>query len=350
VPARTVVDRSLDLAVASLLICFSTACELDVPLQVNYSVRPIAIAPLGSKVTDESRAFAETFCATLPHTDGGIWGDCATYLETRVPSQGSVTSMPVPQLRVMIVGGAFTHCFENQGIFAFNNSIDHLKSHAVAFGPRVSIGGTDTTEANAERIAQYLNDNPGEYIAIGHSKGAADLMTAIQHHPAAQQRIKVLISIAGAIGGTRLSHGGASAGALGFRAVILSAGLGDCNIKDNGGIASLRRDVRYQALRDWNPPQTLRTYSLVAVSSREQTSGPLRGLWRLNAFYSIDQDSHIIAEEAIIPGSAFLGVAKGDHWAVALPMSEHPATAGPVNRNRFPRTALLEALIRHVTR
>jgi hypothetical protein len=317
---------------------------------VDYSVRPIAIGPLGSKVTDESQAFAETFCATLPHTDGGIWGDCGTYLETQVPSQGSVASMPVPQWRVMIVGGAFTHCFENQGIFAFNNSIDHLKSHAVAFGPRVGIGGTDATEANAQRIAQYLHDNPGEYIAIGHSKGAVDLMTAIQHHPVAQQRIKVLISIAGAIGGTRLAHARVWLGEAGFRIAASLAGLGNCDTTDHGAIGSLRRDVRYQALRDWNPPQTLRTYSLVAVSSLKQTSIPLHLLWHRNAIYSIDQDSHIIAEEAVIPGSAFLGIAKGDHWAVALPMSEHPATARLVDRNRFPRTALLEALIRHVIR
>ena len=67
-------------------------------------------------------------------------------------------------------------------------------------------------------------------------------------------------------------------------------------------------------------------------------------MWKTNAIYSIDQDSHIIAEEAVIPGSEFLGVANGDHWAVALPMSMFPK----VNWNRFPRTALLEAIIRHV--
>ena len=118
---------------------------------------------------------------------------------------------------------------------------------------------------------------------------------------------------------------------------------------DHGGILSLKRDVRYRALRAWNPPATLRTYSLVGVSSLEHTSQPLQTLWKRNQYHSIDQDSHIIAEEGIIPGAEFLGIAKADHWALALPMSEHPLTKDKVDQNLFPRTALLEAIVRYVS-
>jgi hypothetical protein len=72
-------------------------------------------------------------------------------------------------------------------------------------------------------------------------------------------------------------------------------------------------------------------------------------MWQTNAIHSIDQDSHIIAEEAVIPGSEYLGIARGDHWAVALPMSEHPKTQKKVNKNKYPRDALLEAIVRYVT-
>jgi hypothetical protein len=58
------------------------------------------------------------------------------------------------------------------------------------------------------------------------------------------------------------------------------------------------------------------------------------------------EDCQVIAGEGVLPGAAFLGIAKGDHWAVALPFSEAGNTL--VNRNRFPRTALLEALVRAV--
>jgi hypothetical protein len=118
---------------------------------------------------------------------------------------------------------------------------------------------------------------------------------------------------------------------------------------DQGGILSLTRKARYDALRAWNPPPALRTYSIVAVSSEKNTSRPLQTMWRRNSYYSIDQDSHIIAEEAIVPGSEFLGIVNADHWAVALPMSEHPLTQEKVDRNPFPRTALLEAIVRYVS-
>jgi hypothetical protein len=92
----------------------------------------------------------------------------------------------------------------------------------------------------------------------------------------------------------------------------------------------------------------LRTYSLAAISTLKKTSKPLHTMWKTNAIYSIDQDSHIIMEESIIPGAEFLGVAKGNHWAVALPMSEHPKTKEKVDQNLFPRDALLEAIVRYV--
>ena len=58
----------------------------------------------------------------------------------------------------------------------------------------------------------------------------------------------------------------------------------------------------------------------------------------------------MVAEEAIIPGARFLGVARGDHWALALPFSEHPNpdVVKRVDKNRFPRAALLEAIVRFV--
>jgi hypothetical protein len=74
-------------------------------------------------------------------------------------------------------------------------------------------------------------------------------------------------------------------------------------------------------------------------------------MWQLQSTYSIDQDSQMIAEEAIIPGARFLGAAKGDHWALALPFWEHPnqTIRRKVDHNRYPRTVLLEAIVRYVT-
>jgi len=341
---------TMRLAFAALLAVVETACTVGLVPRVNYSARPMAVVPLGSTVTDSSEAFAEMFCAVLPHTDSGKWGRCGPYLETQVGPQTPVdTSLSTP-LKVMLVGGAFSECFEDKGLYVFEPSLEHLRAHGIVFGKRVKIGGTATPMANAREIAQYLRDNVGDYIAIGHSKGAVDLMAAIQYHDVARERIKVLVSVAGAIGGSRLSDLGVPLGIMGFRDAVRRAGLGNCDIEDHGGIASLQRGERYRELRAWKPPVALRSYSIVGVSSYDRTSKPLQLLWRRNEYYSIDQDSHIIAEEGVIPGGQFLGVANADHWALALPMSEHPLTAKKVDQNPFPRTALLEAILRYVLR
>ena len=341
---RVHLPRALAVAIALVHV----SCGWTLAKRVDYPVRPMMVTPIGSHATDVSVAFAKTFCAVLPHTDGA-WGDCGQYLETRVPQQPPVASPITTSLKVMIVGGAFSECFEKPGIYIFGPSIKHLEGHGVVFGPPVNICGTATPEDNARRIAKYLTANPGDYLAIGHSKGAVDLMTAIQHHEIAKKQIKALVSVAGAIGGTRLADLGTTLGVLGFGNALRRAGIGGCRIEDKGGIGSLKRKVRYEAMRNWKPPRTLRTYSLVAVSPREETSKPLRTMWKTNAIYSIDQDSHIIAEEAVIPGSEHLGIVKADHWAVALPMSEHPKTQKKVNKNKYPRDALLEAIVRYVT-
>ena len=331
-----------------LLAVAHGACGWGAVRRVDYSVRPIAVAPFGSTVTDRSKPFADTFCATLPHTAGN-WGACGAYLETQVPLPPPVSSEIKTPLKVFIVGGAFSECFDNKNLFVYDKSLDHLREHGVVFGERLHVGGTNTPEENAKAIAKYLDTYPGDYIAIGHSKGAVDLMAAIQGHDNARRQIKVLVSVAGAIGGSRLADLGVKLGIQGFQDAVLKSGLGRCEIVDHGGIESLSRKVRYEALRQWHPPQSLRTYSLVAVSSKLKTSKPLHTMWERNAYYSIDQDSHIIAEEAIIPGSEFLGIVNADHWAIALPMSEHPLTKDKVDQNPFPRTALLEAIVRYVT-
>jgi hypothetical protein len=175
-------------------------------------------------------------------------------------------------------------------------------------------------------------------------------MTAIQNHQDARNNIRALVSVAGAIRGSRLIDNGVKPTILGFQQALRDSGLGRCEIEEHGGVASMRRESRNAFLRTWAPPDTLRSYSIVGIVDRAHTSKPLRLGWDKQQLYSIDQDSQMIAEEAIIPGARFLGVAKGDHWALALPLYEHPNAEyrKKVDWNKFPRTALLEAIVRYI--
>lgn len=337
-----------------LLAFLHVSCGWGAVRKIDYRLPNAVTVPVGSSAANAIRPFAETFCATLAHLDpaGTTWGGCEKYIEAQLPQQSPATAQIPTHLKIMIVGGAFSECFEARKVIAFEQGLQHLATHGIIVAPPVQIGGTSTPEVNAAKIDAYLNQkqNAGDYIAIGHSKGAVDLMTAIEKHDSARTRIKALVSIAGAISGSRLADLGPRATILGFRSAARRSGLGNCEIEDEGGIDSLRRHVRYKALQGWHPPSSLRTYSLVGVTSRKETSSVLHTMWDRNSYYSIDQDSQMIAEEAIIPGSAFLGTAKGDHWALALPFSEHPVERirKGVDRNVFPRTALLEAIVRYV--
>jgi hypothetical protein len=304
-------------------------------------------------VADHSIGFAATFCSTLAHIDELArppWGDCAQYLEGQPPQQPQPTTEITRDWRVLVVGGIFSHCFEQRQVYVFEQALEHLRTVHHLETKLLTVGSVDSPEDNARTIAEYLKTHPGKYIAVGHSKGAVDLMTAIQNHQEAKDNIRALVSVAGAISGSRLIDNGVDATILGFQKAVRDSGLGRCEIEENGGVASMRRQSRNAFLRTWAPPPQLRSYSIVGIVDEEHTSKPLLLGWRKQQLYSIDQDSQMIAEEAIIPGARFLGVAKGDHWALAIPFFEHPNPdyRKKVNWNKFPRTALLEAIVRYV--
>jgi hypothetical protein len=320
--------------------------------RVTYRLHGIVTTPLGWKVTDSSRGFGEIFCATLTHLDPQQtdWGQCQQYLDATVSEQPAAQADISREWRVLIVGGIFSKCFEDRNLILFEQAKAHLEQVHHITTVILPVGSADTPEQNAAVIADYLSRNPGKYIAVGHSKGAVDLMMAVQKYDAAQKNIRALVSVAGAIGGSRLIDFGDRAVIDGFEVAVASSGLGRCRIDDHGGVNSMRRSVRNEFLRQWSPPASLRSYSVVGVTDKDHVSKPLQLMWKLQTLYSLDQDSQMIAEEAVIPGAQFLGVAKADHWALALPFSEYPdaKVRRKMEHNKFPRVALLEAIVRYI--
>jgi hypothetical protein len=346
------VKGSAPLPIAVTVVLMAAACGV-VP-KVNYRLPGIVTGPLGSVATDSAVAFGTTFCATLTHLDPlhADWGACQQYLEARVAEQPPAEDEISQDWRVLIVGGLFSHCFEARKVYAFEQAMAHLWSTHHIPAVLLTVGSVDTPGHNAVQIADYLQANPGKYIAVGHSKGAVDLMAALQNHQVARTNIRALVSVAGAISGSRLVDYGAAETIAGFHQAVKDSGLGDCRIEDLGGIDSMRRADRNAFLRHWAPPESLQSYSIVGVADADHVSKPLRTMWTLESNYTLDQDSQMAAEEAILPGARFLGAAVADHWALALPFSEHadPKIRARVDHNRFPRVALLEAIVRFVDR
>jgi hypothetical protein len=341
--------KTLTWACLVLLVCLAAFVSLGCGLTraVDYRLPGSTIQPLGYAATNRQREFGQTFCATLAHVDvSGAFAPCSQWIEG-APATAPPATAPIPaNLGVLVVAGILGQCFESSGLHVFEQGIAHLRDDHGLRVHEVRVSGLGSSEANAVQIEAFLQRTPGEFIAVGYSKGISDLMVAVQTGALARSRIKALVSVAGTVAGSRLADLPSDAALDGIERAIRRAGAGKCDVQDAGGIRSLRRDVRYAFLQKWMPPADLRTFSIVGVTTREQTSSVLWPLWDQVHYYSADEDSQVIAEEGILPGAAFLGVARGDHWAVALPFSEAGNTL--VNRNRFPRTALLEALIRIV--
>jgi hypothetical protein len=327
-------------------------CGAGLVPKVGYRLPGVAATPFDKQVTDVSPAFAKTFCATLTHLDPthAQWGSCARFLEGSPPDQPAAGDV-IPRVRgVILIGGIFSHCFEQRGVEVFGPGAAHLRDDHGLSVEVLRVGSVDSPEDNAAAIETWLGTHPGDYIAVGHSKGAVDLMASLAALPRAQAQIKALVSVAGAISGSRLVDLGITTTINGFKLAVAQAGLGPCTIEENGGVASVQRARRYDFVRHWKPPQSLKIYSLVGVAARHDTLPALRTGWDRLSLYSVDQDGQMIAEEAIMPGAAFLGVAIADHWAVALPLSDspNPKISSRNQKNAFPRVALLEAIVRYV--
>jgi hypothetical protein len=185
----------------------AAACTWGLAQKVDYRLKSLANLPLNLSATDGAEPFARRFCSTLRHLDSQKteWGECSTWLETPVPDQQPETAPISKKYGVLAVAGIFAQCFSSQGVRIFEQGLKHLSDAHQLTVYEIPVSGVGSSEANAAQIDAFLKDHPGEYIAVGYSKGIADLLVAIQKYSSAKAQIKVLASVAGAVGGSRLA-------------------------------------------------------------------------------------------------------------------------------------------------
>ena len=207
-----------------------------------------------------------------------------------------------------------------------------------------------TSAENGKDIAQFIKSSYGKdgrkFILIAYSKGAPDALEGLAADPQAAQAVAALITVAGAIGGSPI----ADIMPAQVEHWLSSLGEHGCQGDLAGALKSLRRKVRREFL-ERHPHPGFPVYSIVAVSDRTNTSKLLLEPWILLSFFGSREDSLIESDDAVFPGGILLGAARADHWAVALPFEDlsDPHIKSLVNHNHYPRTALLESLVRYVT-
>jgi len=112
----------------------------------------------------------------------------------------------------------------------------------------------------------------------------------------------------------------------------------------------LRPATRKAWLAQHPLPRELRYYSLVTLPQPERISSALTSSYDKLARIDGRNDSQVIFYDQVVPGSALVGYVNADHWALAVPIARTHIMVSAlfVNRNDYPREALMEALLRFV--
>jgi hypothetical protein len=306
----------------------------------------VLVIVLNPDARDKSAAFGDLFCSVLAakNPDGGDWGDCAQYVTSA--SGNRVALGPISnQYRLLLVPGLMNTCFN--GAPAYKEGQAYLRDK---YGLTVELLAlpNDGCEDNARKIADYLRDkmktDSRKYIVLGYSKGVPDLQVALAREPGVAKSVVAFIAVAGASGGSPIAD---TIPGLADR-FISQYSLPNCQGDLSQGVKSLGQSARRAFLASY-PDPVVPTYSIPAVSDRAHTSRMFLNAWQLLSAYAEKQDSQLTRQDAIIPGSNYLGDALADHFAVALPFeSSNESIRTFADKNHYPRTALLEAMVRLV--
>jgi len=318
---------------------------------------PLALVPVADAGIDDRRGrFREIFCEVL-ESRGHEWPDyrpCDEAL-TRVADEPVGTGEPVQlgasqeKLLALIVPGVGWECIE-----AWLKLDESVRSLLKSFGFQTEIlkvDGLSSSENNARQIRDGITALPAQFddhkiLLIGYSKGAPDILHAIVEYPELIDRVVAVISAAGAIGGSPLAN---AADQKDLNIIRRFPGA-DCSTGDGGAVDSLRPATRRSWLAQNRLPDGIAYYSLVTYPSPDRISSVLGSTYRKLSQVDARNDSQVIYYDQVIPGSTLLGFINADHWALAVPIARSHSFIGStfVDKNDFPREAMVEAVLRFV--
>ena len=301
---------------------------------------------LAAGTGDVSASFADTFCSVLTqeNPDTGSWGHCSQYLEQ--PGRTDLKLGPLStKYRVLIVPGFMSSCFPDAPAFQEGQAALKKKGVDVEF---MTIPN-DSSESNAKVIAKYLSDHKSsdrkKFILVGYSKGGPDVQVALAEEKGVSDQVAAFISVAGASGGSRVANLLPQIIDKYVQTVPIKSCQGDLST----GYKSLQPGTRKAFLNAY-PNPIVPTYSIIAASDQNTTSKALLQTWRILQSFGSTEDGQLLKDEAIVPGAKYLGAARADHFAIALPFNKSTDSMirSQMDKTVYPRAALLESLVRFV--
>ena len=328
-------------------VLLAEACHWARP--VTYGLPPGQSASYSPSQREPAVAYAKVFCSVLS-AEFSQWGACNTYLLMDAPHAAEPLGDLPTNWTILRIGGFGAQCLADTAT-AFEDAGKHLLDTHRIESLHLPVGAFDSSEKNAERIRDFVLQYPSKkFIVVAHSKGAADTLVALALYGRQLSQIEAVITIAGAVGGSWLVDRLEALNDRLLRDLDLPSCLEQKRVATPNAIDSMRRDVRQKFLAEYEPAPRPLAFSISAVSTKAQTSELLKPLWDWVSPYAMEQDSHLVERETIVPWGTFLGRAHGDHWAVAMPFDPNPKVTAKqlkkINRNKYPREALVEAALR----
>ena len=333
------------------------ACAQKPLIPYSADTPPLALVPAAlAGVQDKRARFREIYCAVLTARQSEVpdHRSCDEALN-RIGTEPAGSGRPVdlgPSRRGLVaavVAGIGYECFE-KWLQAPGSTVTHVRR----FGYDMSILKVDALSSSAHNARQIRDaimampvpEGPPRLVLVGYSKGAPDILEAVVAYPEIRARVAAVVSAAGAIGGSALAND-----AHQYQADMLRHFPGStCTSGDGGAVDSLLPATRRAWLAQHPLPRELRYYSLVTLPQPERISSALTSSYDKLARIDGRNDSQVIFYDQVVPGSALVGYVNADHWALAVPIARSHVMVGAlfVNRNDYPREALMEALLRFV--
>jgi pimeloyl-ACP methyl ester carboxylesterase len=310
-------------------------------------------------ITDARAPFRAMFCAVLrEHAAHDPATPSCDRVLVAIEDEPDAVVVPAPRdatprgRTVLYVLGLGSDCFEQARLVE-----NELGPHLARLGHTLrvlTLGGLSSSGSNARGLADAVlaatSDAPrpvdDRVVVIGHSKGAIDALEMLVTFPDLRPRVLGVVSLAGAIGGSPLANL-ASDSVLALAAYTPGA---DCTPGDRGARESLRPATRQAWLARHRLPADVQTYSVVTLPDPDRIAPGLVPGWKLLATIDPRNDGNLMPYDQIVPGSALLGYVAADHWAIGsdLAASSSPLVRAAAGENRFPRRALIEAVLRYI--
>lgn len=339
---------------ASILI---SACSTTPLSAYTEDTPPLVLLPASQAGIDDKRGrFREIFCtileerkATLP--DYMPCDDALTQVGTEPQATGRNVELGQSNryLTAAIVPGIGWDC-----IHEWLNMKNTAATHVRQFGYDMAIIQVDALSSSANNarqirdaiMAMELKETEPGLVLFGYSKGTPDILEAVVSYPEIRKHIAAVVSIAGSVGGSPLANDATQSQLNRLRHWPDAK----CTIGDDGALDSLRPSTRRSWLANNPLPGDFPYYSLITFPNPERISSILESSYEKLSRIDARNDGQVIFYDQVIPGSTLVGYINADHWAISVPIARSHETIASmfVDKNNYPREALLEAVLRFV--